>query len=183
MDSIYGKGQRPSKDDYYLSIAEQVGKRSTCYRSNGGAIIVRDDQIIATGYIGAPRKCRDCFERGNCLRDIMNIPHGTRYEICRSVHAEMNAIINAARAGVSLLGGDLFLAIRGKDGNYIDGLPCFFCKRMIINAGIKRFVGRTKDGNIHTFEIADWVNDWRDSDIVDDKHQYGRDQNEKQFKS
>lgn len=179
MESIYGQGQRPSKDEYYLSIAEQIGARSTCYRSMGGAIIVRSDQIIAAGYIGAPRGTKDCFERGNCLRDIMKIPHGTRYEICRSVHAEMNAIINAARAGVSLLEGTMYLSIKGKDGKYINSLPCFFCKRMIINAGIKRFVGRMNNGSYKSFEIAEWVKDWSEKDIVDDEHQYGADQNKK----
>ena len=172
--------KRPSKDEYYLSIAQQVGERSTCYRSHGGAIIVRDDQIVATGYIGAPRKTKDCYERGNCLRELLKIPHGTRYEICRSVHAEMNAIINAARAGVSLLGGDMYLSIKGKDGNFIDSIPCFFCKRMIINSGIKRFIGMTKDGQHKIYNIEDWINDWREHDIVDDKHQYGTEANKKE---
>jgi len=77
--------QRPSKDEYYLKIAKQVGLRSTCFRNRGGAIIVRDDQIIATGYIGAPRKTKDCLERNECLRDKLGIPHGKQYEMCRSV--------------------------------------------------------------------------------------------------
>ncbi|HNY97728.1 MAG TPA: dCMP deaminase family protein [Candidatus Pacearchaeota archaeon] len=171
---------RPSKDVYYLDIAQQVGERSTCYRSHGGAIIVRDDQIIATGYIGAPRKTKDCYERGNCLRELMRIPHGTRYEICRSVHAEMNAIINSARAGVSLLNGDIYLSIKGKDGKFIDSLPCFFCKRMIINAGIRRLIGRMSDGGYKVFNVEDWINDWREKDISDDKHQYGSDMNKKE---
>ncbi|HUV81099.1 MAG TPA: hypothetical protein VMW21_01065, partial [Patescibacteria group bacterium] len=103
------ENKRPTKDEYYLSIAKKVGERSTCFRNRGGAIIVREDQIVATGYIGAPRKTKDCFERGECLRDKLKIPHGTRYEMCRSVHAEQNAIINAARAGVSLFGGDIYI--------------------------------------------------------------------------
>lgn len=174
------KNLRPSKELYYLGIAAQVGRRSTCFRSHGGAIIVRDDQIIATGYIGAPRKSKDCFERGNCLRDLLQIPHGTRYEMCRSVHAEQNAIINAARAGVSLLGGDMYLCIRsGKDGNLIDGLPCFICKKMIINAGIKRFISTDKEGNVKIYNVDDWTRDWSERDIVDDKQQYGDDLNKK----
>ena len=92
-----------SKDEYYLNIAREVALKSTCYRANIGCLIVKDDQIIATGYIGAPRKTKDCFEHGNCLRTMLGLPHGQRYELCRSVHAEQNAIINAARAGVSLL--------------------------------------------------------------------------------
>jgi len=103
------KPQRPSKVDYYIGIAKEVANRGTCYRLRGGAIIVKNDQIISTGYIGAPRKTKDCLERGNCLREEMKIPHGERYEMCRSVHAEQNAIINAARAGVRLLGGNMYL--------------------------------------------------------------------------
>ena len=100
---------RISKDEYYLGIAREVARRSTCFRRSIGAIIVRDDQIISTGYVGAPRKTRDSVEHGFCLRDRLGIPHGQRYELCRSVHAEQNAIINAARAGVSLLGGDMYI--------------------------------------------------------------------------
>ena len=121
--------ERPTKDQYYLNIAKEIGDRSTCFRHKMGAVILKDDQIVATGYIGAPRKTKDCLERGECLRDKLKIPHGTRYEICRSVHAEQNAIINAARAGVSLLGGDIYLhSINPKTGERNDAFPCFFCK-------------------------------------------------------
>ncbi|MBU0476622.1 hypothetical protein KKB68_01260, partial [Patescibacteria group bacterium] len=126
------ENKRPSKDIYYLNIAKNVAERSTCFRNKGGAIIVRDDQIIATGYIGAPRKTKDCFERDECLRDKLKIPHGSRYEICRSVHAEMNAIINAARAGVSIFRGDIYIHCRDREGKEIDSFPCFICKNMII---------------------------------------------------
>ena len=125
--------QRPPKDDYYLNIAKEVAERSACFRNKGGAIIIRDDQIIATGYVGAPRKTKDCFERNECLRDKLKIPHSTRYEMCRSVHAEMNAIINSARAGVSLLGGDMYIYSRDREGKEMDSFPCFICKKMIIN--------------------------------------------------
>ncbi len=163
---------RPSKDKYYLSIAEQISKRSTCFRNQGGAIIIRDDQIIAAGYIGAPRKTKDCFERGFCLREKLKIPSGQRYELCRSVHAEMNAIINAARAGVSLLGGDMYLFCHERDS-----VPCFMCKKMIINAGINKFIGSTKDGEIRVFNIEEWIKEWQEKDIIDDKYQYGVNQN------
>ena len=114
---------RPSKDEYYLNIAKEIGDRSTCFRHKMGVVVLKDDQIIATGYIGAPRKTKDCLERGECLRDKLKIPHGTRYEICRSVHAEQNAIINAARAGVSLLGGDMYMhSINPKTGLKNDAL-------------------------------------------------------------
>lgn len=170
--------KRPSKDKYYLNIAKEVAERSTCFRAKGGALIVSGDQIISTGYIGAPRKTKDCLERGECLRDKLRVPHGTRYEICRSVHAEQNAIINAARAGVSLMGGDMYMhSINPKTGLRNDALPCFFCKRMIINVGIKRVITSNKEGEVQTFLVESWVNEWREKDIVDDKQQYGADQN------
>jgi dCMP deaminase len=171
---------RPSKDQYYLNIAKQVAERSTCFRVKGGAIIVRGDQIVSAGYVGAPRKTKDCFERGNCLRDEMNIPHGKNYEICRSVHCEQNAIINAARSGVSLYDGDIYIYIaRFKTGEKIDSFPCFICKKMIINAGLKRAVCSTKEGKIKVFEIEEWVKEWQEKDLLDDKDQYGADQNKK----
>ena len=172
---------RPSKDQYYLNIAKQVAKRGTCFRLRGGAIIVKDDQIISTGYVGAPRKTKACFERGYCLRDELKIPHGKQYEACRSVHGEMNAIINAARAGVSLLEGIMyFYAENGKTGEKIDAFPCYICKKMIINAGLDKVISNTKEGEIKTFNIRDWVNEWRKGDILDDKYQYGPDQNKKE---
>ncbi|MGQ9800167.1 MAG: deoxycytidylate deaminase [Candidatus Saccharicenans sp.] len=166
---------RISKDEYYLGIAREVSRRSTCFRRSIGAIIVRDDQIISTGYVGAPRKTRDSLEHGFCLRDRLNIPHGQRYELCRSVHAEQNAIINAARAGVSLLGGDMF--IYGQDpgtGLEIDAFPCFICKKMIINAGLNRVVCSTSAGGLQIFLVEDWIRDWQKTDILDDTHQYGK---------
>jgi len=100
---------RPSKEKYYLNIAKEVAQRSTCFRVKIGTIIVRDDVVLATGYVGAPRKTKDCFERENCLRDQLKIPHGQRYELCRSVHSEMNCLINAARSGASVFRGDMFI--------------------------------------------------------------------------
>jgi len=169
--------QRPSKNQYYLNIAKQVAQRSTCFSVKGGAIIVKDDAIISTGYIGAPRKTKDCFERGNCLRRKLNIPHGERYELCRSVHAEQNAIINAARSGVSLLDGDMFLYGERGEGEQINFFPCFICKKMIINAGLKRVICSTEDGNYKIFNIEDWVKAWKEHDMLDDQYKYGDDQN------
>ena len=175
---IKNQTERPSKEEYYLNIAKEIGARSTCFRHHMGAIILKDDQIIATGYIGAPRKTKDCLERGECLRDKLKIPHGTRYEICRSVHAEQNAIINASRAGVSLLGGDMYMhSINPKTGLKNDALPCFFCKRMIINSGLRRVISAPKEGGVKIFLVDDWVKEWREKDISDDKQQYGADQN------
>ena len=174
------KSQKPistrlSKDEYYLNIAKSVAARSTCKSVRFGAIIVRDDQIIATGYVGAPRKTMDCLERGNCLRRELKIPSGHRYELCRSMHAEMNAIVNAARAGVSILGGDMFLygeKIFDEIPKRIDMVPCFICKKMIINAGIKRVVGSKEDGSYQEFSVEQWVKDWQEKDMLDDLDTY-----------
>ncbi len=166
---------RSTKDQYYLNIAKEVAQRSTCQRMKFGAIIVRDDQIIATGYNGAPRKTKDCFERGDCFRDKNTIPHGQKYELCRSVHAEQNAIINAARAGVSLLNGDMFIYAEDiKKGNIVDSFPCFICKKIIINAGLNRVICSTADKSYKVFNIEDWIKDWQEKDISDDKYQYGK---------
>jgi len=171
---------RPTKDQYYLNIAQEVSRRSTCFRTAFGALIIRDDQMIASGYVGAPRGTKDCFEHGFCLRDKLQIPHGHRYELCRSVHAEMNAIINSARAGVSLLGGDMYVyGERKPSGEKVDAYPCFICKKMIINAGLKRLIYSTKEGEIRISQVADWVKEWQEHDIIDDKQQYGTDQNNK----
>jgi dCMP deaminase len=166
--------KRITKHEYYLGIAREVSRRSTCFRRSIGAIIIRDDQIISTGYVGAPRKTKSSFEHGVCLRDKLKIPHGQRYELCRSVHAEQNAIINAARAGVSLLGGDMYIygSIFGKD-EPINAFPCFICKKMIINSGLVRVISSTLDGKMKIFRVSEWIEDWQKSDIVDDKHQYG----------
>jgi dCMP deaminase len=166
---------RTGKDLYYLGIAKEVAKRSTCFRRSIGAIIVRDDQIVSTGYAGAPRKTKDSLEHGSCLRDRLGIPHGQRYELCRSVHAEQNAIINAARAGVSLLGGDMFIYGSVPDpGTPVDAFPCFICKKMLINAGLDRVVCSTADGGLKIFRVEEWIKDWQERDIVDDQHQYGK---------
>jgi dCMP deaminase len=167
--------QRLSKEEYYLGIAREVSRRGTCLRRKIGAIIVRDDQIIATGYVGAPRKTTDCPTHDFCMRNRLNIPSGKRYELCRSVHAEMNAIINAARAGVSLLGGDMYVWGSNPDGSLIDAFPCFICKKMIINAGLDRVVcSAAIEGKFHVFTIEEWAKKWREGDIMDDEHQYGQ---------
>ncbi len=169
------KSYRPNKDEYYLNIAKETAQRSTCISVKGGAIIVRDDQIIATGYIGAPRGTKDCFERGNCLRREMNIPSGERYEICRSVHAEQNAIVNAARAGVSLLGGIVYLYFvkRGEKGDkFVKAYPCFMCKKLIINSGIIRFVGNDETGAPVSYDASAWAQEWQEKDMLDDVSKY-----------
>lgn len=171
---------RPSKEEYYLGIAKEVAKRSTCFRVKGGAIIVKNDVIVSTGYIGAPRKTKDCLERGECLRDRLKIPHGRRYEICRSVHCEMNAIINAARSGSSVLEGDMYIYLQDREGNVVNSFPCFICKKMIINAGLKRVICATNEGSFKIFNVSEWTREWQERDILDDRHQYGEDLNEKE---
>lgn len=168
--------KRISKDEYYINIAKEAAARSTCFRARHGSVIVRDDQIISTGYVGAPRKTKDCFERNNCLRKELNIPSGHRYELCRSVHAEQNAIINAARAGVSLFGSKMYLYSIKLDDNKeipIDAYPCFICKKMIVNAGITDVVSMQKDGSLQEYSVVDWIKEWQEKDLIDDMNQYG----------
>lgn len=165
------------KDNYYMKIAESVAIKSTCLCISFGCVIVKNDQIISTGYVGAPRKTKDCIDLGFCIRRKKNIKSGTGYEMCRSVHAEMNAIINAARAGVSLLDGDMFLYTAKKvDGNKlipVKAYPCLLCKKMIINAGISKFIGNNEDGSLSIYNIQDWVKNWQEiEDISQDKEQY-----------
>lgn len=167
---------RPHKDQYYLDIAKVVSTRSTCLRVAMGAIIVKEDQIIATGYVGAPRNTKSSIEHGFCLREKLKIKSGTQYELCRSVHAEQNAIINAARSGVSLLGGDIFIYGQSRNtGQVLDAFPCFICKKMIINAGLRRVITSTAnlEKDYHVFRISDWVKEWEQKDIIEDKYKYG----------
>lgn len=168
--------KRISKDQYYLNIAREVSLRSSCLMISFGCIIVKDDQIISTGYTGAPRKTMDCLELGYCIRRKNNIESGKGYEMCRSVHAEMNAIINAARSGVSLLGGDMYLYTAKNEENGfspVKAYPCLLCKKMIINAGIDKFIGNNEDGSISTYKIDDWIKNWKTlADLTQDKEKY-----------
>ena len=132
--------ERMSKDLYYLGIAEAVLQRSTCLRRKYGAIIVKDDEIIATGYNGAPRGEENCSDCGFCYRESLNIPKGERYELCKSVHAEQNCIISAARR--DMIGSTIYIVGREvANGAYANPAPCIICRRMIVNAGIVRCVG------------------------------------------
>jgi dCMP deaminase len=147
---------RPSKDEYYLAIAREIGTRGTCLRRAFGAVIVKNDQIVSTGYVGAPRGSPNCTDIKSCKREELGIPAGERYELCRSVHAEMNAIINAARAGVSVLGGTMYLYGINRDGSIADAKPCKLCRRVIINAGLEKVVIKKKNG-IEVILVSDWV--------------------------
>ncbi len=148
---------RTSKENYYLGIADSVLARSTCLRRKYGAIIVRNDEIISTGYNGAPRGRQNCSVLGRCTREDMGIPSGQRYELCRSVHAEANAIISAARR--DMLGGTLYLVGRDAKTNELlgDTMPCSMCKRLIINAGITQVVVSTGEGSYDVIHVRDWV--------------------------
>lgn len=152
--------KRRDKINYYLDIAETVLERGTCIRRNFGAIIVKNDEIISSGYTGAPRGRKNCSDLNFCMREKLSIPKGQRYELCRSVHAEANAIISSSRP--SLIGSTLYLACHdAKTGQlYGDIAPCSMCKRLIINAGIEKVIVRnTKD----TYTIID-VNEWIEND-------------------
>lgn len=149
--------ERIDKVNYYLDIAETVLKRSTCIRRCFGAIIVKNDEIIATGFNGAPRGRKNCCDLKYCLREKLDIPRGERYEMCRSVHAEQNAIISASRK--DLLGSTLYLV--GKEvetGDYVSNSnPCSLCKRMIINAGIKEVVLRDNKDKYRVVSVQDYI--------------------------
>ena len=149
--------ERPDKDHYYLNIAREVARRSTCLRRWYGAVIVKNDQIISTGYAGAARGAVNCTDIGVCPRQEAKIPRGERYELCRSVHAEMNAIIHASRG--EMIGSTLFLAgIDPADGSVIDGaMPCKICSRMIINAGIETVKVLNPDGGVLKMDVADFI--------------------------
>lgn len=123
---------RPGWDQYFMQVAELAATRSTCLRRQVGAVIVKDKHIVATGYNGAPRGVPHCEEQGGCLRQKLGIPSGERHELCRALHAEQNAIIQAATLGVSIEGASI----------YITHQPCIICAKMIINAGMDRIVVR-----------------------------------------
>lgn len=123
---------RMSWDEYFMRMAELTSKRSTCLRRNVGAVIVKDKHVIATGYNGAPKGLKHCAELGGCLREKLHVPSGQRHELCRALHAEQNAIIQAATLGQSIEGGSI----------YITNSPCSICAKMIINAGLSRIVVR-----------------------------------------
>ena len=142
---------RPNKDEYYLDIAASVAKRSTCLRRRYGAVIVNNDEIIATGYNGSPRGEKNCCDTGECWREAHHIPHGEQYEKCVSVHAEMNAIISAARK--DMVGGTLYLMGFDDSNPIFHAVPCTICRRLIKNAGIKRVVNDYGEIDINYISI------------------------------
>ena len=149
--------KRIDKINYYLDMAEVSLERSTCIRRNWGAIIVKNDEIISSGYNGAPRGRKNCSELHECIREKLNVPRGEKYELCRSVHAEQNAIISAERS--KMLGATLFLVGKNySDGNYVSNSnPCSLCKRMIINAGIKDIYIRDTKKEYRHINVEDYI--------------------------
>ena len=151
------KMERRDKVNYYLDLAETVAQRSTCLRRRYGAVIVKNDEVISTGYVGAPRGRANCSDLGYCLRTQLNVPRGERYELCRSVPAEANAIISGSRR--DMLGSTLYLA--GQEvptGEYIQNATCCsMCKRMVINAGIETVVVRDDKDHYRIIPVSSWV--------------------------
>ncbi len=161
---------RVSKENYYLNIAETVLEQSTCLRRKYGAVIVKNDEIISTGYVGSPRGRKNCTDMNFCLREKLQVPRGERYELCRSVHAEQNAIIHAARKDTI----DSTLYLVGKDvstGQYVENAePCSLCKRFIINSGIKYVVIRDNNDIYRKLHVSSWIDN---DETLNDFHGYG----------
>ena len=151
--------ERRDKINYYLDLAEIVSQRTTCLRRRYGAVIVKNDEVISTGYVGAPRGRKNCTDLGCCIRQELGIPRGERYELCRSVHAEANAIISASRD--KMIDATLYLTgVEVADGSYVsNSCCCSMCKRMVINAGIKEVVIRDDKQNYRIIPVSDWIDD------------------------
>ena len=149
--------ERISKENYYLDIAETVLERATCLRRIYGAIIVKNDEIISTGYNGAPRGRANCVDMGYCSREAMNVPRGERYELCRSVHAEANAIISASRR--DMVGGTIYLVVRNAATSELlnEATSCLMCRRMVINAGLERVVIRRTETEFEVVPVEAWI--------------------------
>lgn len=151
--------ERVSKINYYLDIAQTVSQRSTCLRRRFGAIIVKNDVIVSTGYNGAPRGRQNCSDIGTCMRDKLGIPRGERYELCRSIHAEANAIISASRE--QMLDSTLYLCCTDPaTGEIVGGMNCcMMCKRQVINAGISKVIIRNNKLEYTEIDVNDWIED------------------------
>ena len=148
---------RIDKNNYYLDIAQSALERSTCLRRKWGAVLVKDDEIVSTGYNGAPRGRKNCTDLGKCIREELNIPRGERYELCRSVHAEQNTIISAGRR--DMIGATLYLVgVDAKTGKFVESsMPCSMCKRFIINSGIKKIIIRDTKEKYREIDVEDLI--------------------------
>lgn len=148
--------KRLNWQDYFLNIADAVGKRATCLRRSYGAIVVKDNIIISTGYNGAPRGLANCSDLGICQREVLKVPAGQRYELCSAVHAEQNAIINGEPSRMK--DATIYIVGFNADGTLASGKPCLLCRRMILNAQIKNVVYLDSDGatvDIDPIDIKD----------------------------
>lgn len=147
---------RRDKRNYYLDLAQVVSNRGTCLRRRYGAVIVKNDEVISTGYAGAPRGRKNCSDLGYCIRAQLGVPRGERYELCRSVHAEANAIISASRD--KMLNATLYLTGVEADGSYVaNSCCCSMCKRMVINAGIVEVVIRDTHEDFRVIPVREWI--------------------------
>ena len=148
---------RVDKINYYLDIAEAVAERGTCLRNNYGSVIVKNDEVISTGYTGTPRGRKNCLDLGFCMRKKCEMPSGKGYERCRSVHSEQNAIISASRG--EMIGATLYLVgVNKRNGEYVnDNEPCSFCKRMLINAGVKDVYMRDSKEKYRHELVENWI--------------------------
>ena len=151
--------ERRDKINYYLDLAEVVSQRSTCLRRHYGAVIVQNDEVISTGYVGAPRGRKNCSDMQYCIRTKLNVPRGERYELCRSVHAEANAIISTSRD--KMLGSTLYLVgVECSDGSYVENACCCsMCKRLVINAGISHVIIRDTKDEYRIIPVQKWIDE------------------------
>lgn len=166
--------KRPDWDEYFLNIAKAVSGRGTCLRRRFGAVIVKDNVALSNGYVGSPRNTPNCIDIGYCLRDKLNIPSGLLYELCRSIHAEENSIINAARNGISVVGAKLYLF--GEDiatSKIYPVPPCWRCKKAIINAGIVEVYVKEEKG-IKLYKVSKWIKEMKKDPDFYLKDQYQR---------
>lgn len=151
--------ERRDKINYYLDLAEMVSQRSTCLRRHFGAVLVQNDEVISTGYSGAPRGRKNCTDLNYCVRQKLNVPRGERYELCRSVHAEANAIISSSRN--KMLGSTMYLVgIECDTGEYVENAcSCSMCKRLIINAGVKHVIIRDTKEEYRIVNVQRWIDE------------------------
>ena len=161
--------ERRDKVNYYLDLAEMVSQRSTCLRKHYGAVIVNNDEVISTGYVGAPRGRKNCSDIGRCIREELHVPRGERYELCRSVHAEANALISASRE--RMIGASLYLTgVDARTGGYGEKYSCCsMCKRMVINAGIEHVYIRDTKNEYRKVDVEDWI---REDESLEGKFGY-----------
>lgn len=161
--------ERRDKVNYYLDLAEMVSQRSTCLRKHYGAVIVNNDEVISTGYVGAPRGRKNCSDIGRCIREELHVPRGERYELCRSVHAEANALISASRE--RMIGASLYLTgVRCENRRVCGKIELLFvCKRMVINAGIEHVYIRDTKNEYRKVDVEDWI---REDESLEGKFGY-----------